>query len=86
MTTMMDMGRFRGRLPVVMAEHRIKQAQLSEAAGLREATLHALYHDANKRIDFSTLIKVIEGLRSLTGQTYTLNDLFEYVPDDAQLN
>lgn len=84
MTTMMDMGRIRVRLPVVMAQHRIKQRQLAEAAGLRPATINALYNDQAKGIQWDTLAQILDGLRKLTGQHYAIGELLEYVDDDPK--
>lgn len=83
---MLDMGYIKVRLPVVMAEHRLKQNELAEAAQLRTATINALYNEKAKGIQWDTLAQLIEGLRKLTGRTYSVADLIEFVPDDAQLN
>lgn len=74
------MGNIRNALPEVMGRHRVKQAALAEAAGLRYATLNALYNGRSKGVDFDTLASILDGLRTLTGQTYTVADLLEYQP------
>ena len=85
---MLEMGKIRVRLPVVMAEHRIKQRQLAEAAGIRGATVNALYNydpsSASDRegVQFGSLAKIIEGLRRLTGKQYDVSDLLEYIEDE----
>lgn len=81
MTTMMGMSHIRSRLPVVLAEHRIKQRQLAEAAGIRQATISQLYNESGKGVQFDTLTSIIEGIEKLTGKRYTVGDLLEYVPD-----
>jgi len=78
---MMDMGRIKVRLPVVMAEHRIKQKQLAEASGLRPATINALYNEQAKGIQWETLAQLLDGLHKLTGQAYAISDLLEYDPE-----
>ena len=76
------MGQIRNILPEVMGRHRIKQTALAEAAGLRYATVNALYNGKTERVDFSTLAAVLDGLSVLTGERYTVADLLEYTPAD----
>lgn len=71
-------------LPEVMGRHRVKQAALAEAAGLRYATLNALYNGRSKGVDFDTLTSILDGLNALTGQVYTVADLLEYTPASAE--
>lgn len=66
-----------------MGRHRVKQAALAEAAGLRYATLNALYNGRSKGVDFDTLASILDGLHTLTGQTYTVADLLEYTPAEG---
>lgn len=72
------MGNIRNALPEVMGRHRVKQAALAEAAGLRYATLNALYNGRSKGVDFDTLASILDGLNALTGESYTVSDLLEY--------
>ena len=72
------MGNIRNALPEIMGRHRIKQTALAEAAGLRYATVNALYNGKTERVDFDTLAAVLDGLHTLTGKTYTVSDLLEY--------
>lgn len=74
------MGYIRNALPEVMGRHRVKQAALAEAAGLRYATVNAFYNGKTERVDFSTLAAVLDGLNNLTGENYTAADLLEYTP------
>ena len=80
--TISDVSRIRSRLPVVMAEHRLKQRQLAEASGIRQATISQLYNEAGKGVQFDTLAQLIDGLKKLTGKTYAVGDLLEYVADE----
>lgn len=75
------MGHIHNALPEVMGRHRIKQATLAEAAGLRYATVNALYNGKTARVDFSTLAAILDGLNKLTGQKYNAADLLEYTPE-----
>lgn len=77
------MSKIRNALPELMGRHRIKQAALAEAAGLRYATVNALYNGKTERVDFDTLASVLDGLRALTGRRYTVGDLLEYSEADA---
>lgn len=80
------MTKIRNALPEVMGRHRVKQAALAEAAGLRYATVNALYNGKTERVDFSTLGAVLDGLNALTGEHYTVADLLEYTPGETALD
>ena len=82
MTTMAEMSRIQTRLPVVMAEHRLTQRKLAEASGVRQATISQLYNETGKGVQFDTLTRLIDGLKKLTGKSYTVGDLLQYVPDE----
>ncbi|WP_264778470.1 helix-turn-helix domain-containing protein [Deinococcus aetherius] len=72
------MGEIRNALPEIMGRHRIKQIELAQAGGLRYATVNAFYNGKTERVDFETLSAVLDGLRALTGQQYTVGDLLQY--------
>ncbi len=74
------MGSIQNKLPEVMGRHRVKQAALAEAAGVRYATLNNVYNDKTRRIDFDTLASILDGLYILTGHQYTVADLLAYDP------
>lgn len=78
---MSGMGDIRVNLPEVMGRHRIKQTELTEASGLRYATINDLYNGKSKRLDFATMAGIVKGLRILSGRPYTVGDLFEYVEE-----
>jgi DNA-binding Xre family transcriptional regulator len=78
------MATIHNALPEVMGRHRVKQAALAQAAGLRYATVNAFYNGKTERIDFETLAALLEGLNTLTGETYTTADVLKYVPGDPQ--
>lgn len=77
-----DMSRIRTRLPVVMAEHRLNQKELADAAGLTRATVNKFYNEKGPGVQFDTLTRLIDGLKKLTGKSYTVGDLLQYVPDE----
>ncbi|MFB9992702.1 helix-turn-helix domain-containing protein [Deinococcus oregonensis] len=74
------MGSIRNALPEIMERQRIKQTALAAAAGLRYATVNALYNGKTERVDLDTLTDILDGLYALTGQIYTVADLLEYTP------
>lgn len=78
---MYGMGRINNALPEVMGRHRIKQATLAEAAGIRYATLNNLYNGKTERVEFETLAAILDGLYALTGRQYTVADLLAYQPE-----
>lgn len=78
------MATIHNALPEVMGRHRVKQAALAQAAGLRYGTVNAFYNGKTERIDFETLAALLEGLNTLTGEAYTAADLLKYVPSDQQ--
>lgn len=77
------MAVIKNHLPEVMGRHRIKQAELAQAGGLRYATVNALYNGKTERIDFTTMAGVITALRGITGHSYTVGDVFEYQDDQS---
>lgn len=64
-----------------MAEHRIKQRQLAEVSGVRQATISSIHREVSKGIQFDTMISLIQGLYKLTGKIYGVGDVIEYVAD-----
>lgn len=64
------------RFPVILAEKRLRVADVVRATGMSKTTLHKLYNDDSTRIDFETLDKLCRFLEVQVG------DLFEYKPED----
>lgn len=71
------------RLSEIMGRHRIKQTELARASELRLATVGALYHDQTDALSKRVVARVLMGLRDLTGQQYTVGDLFHFTPLDV---
>lgn len=46
------------RLSRLMGERRVTVQEVARATGMSRTTLHDLYHDRSKRIDFATLDKL----------------------------
>jgi DNA-binding Xre family transcriptional regulator len=78
------MAKIMNALPEVMGRHRVKQAALAEASGLRYATVNALYNGKTERVDFTTLAAVLDGLNNITGESYTVADLLKYTPGQQE--
>jgi len=65
----------KNNLSTYMGYKRIKISELAKITGLRYNTVHNLYHDRTKGIDFETLNKLCFALEC------SPNDLFRYIPD-----
>ena len=68
------------RLPLLLAEKRLKVADAVRETGISKTTLHKIYNDQSSRIDFDTIDKLCEYLDVKVG------DIFEYVPNEKEEN
>lgn len=68
------------RLPLLLAEKRLKVADAVRETGISKTTLHKIYNDQSTRIDFDTIDKLCEYLDVKVG------DIFEYVPNEKSEN
>lgn len=64
-------------LPVLLAERRMKVADLIRMTGISKSTMHKIYNEQTSRIDFETMDKICEALDIGVG------DLFTYVPNES---
>ena len=64
-------------LPVLLAERRMKVADLIRMTGISKSTMHKVYNEQTSRIDFETMDKICEALEIGVG------DLFTYVPNES---
>ncbi|WP_201548889.1 helix-turn-helix domain-containing protein [Psychrobacter sp. Pi2-1] len=64
-------------LPVLLAERRMKVADLIRMTGISKSTMHKIYNEQTSRIDFDTMDKICEALNIEVG------DLFTYVPNES---
>ena len=64
-------------LPVLLAERRMKVADLIRMTGISKSTMHKIYNEQTSRIDFETMDKIYEALNVGVG------DLFTYVPNES---
>lgn len=70
----------KSHLPVLMAERRLKVADVIRATGISKSTMHKIYNEQTSRIDFETIDRLCEFFDVGVG------DLFEYVPNDTSEN
>ena len=68
------------RLPLLLAEKRLKVADAVRETGISKTTLHKIYNDQSTRIDFDTIDKLCEYSDVKVG------DIFEYVPNEKEEN
>ncbi|MCG3857975.1 helix-turn-helix transcriptional regulator [Psychrobacter sp. Ps2] len=64
-------------LPVLLAERRMKVADIIRMTGISKSTMHKIYNEQTSRIDFDTMDKICEALDIEVG------DLFTYVPNES---
>ncbi|KND16760.1 XRE family transcriptional regulator [Enhydrobacter aerosaccus] len=64
------------KFPVILAEKKLRVADVVRATGMSKSTLHKLYNEDSSRIDFNTVNELCKFLEVQVG------DLFVYVPDD----
>nr|WP_312276040.1 helix-turn-helix transcriptional regulator [Moraxella sp. CTOTU46711] len=70
----------KSNLPVLLAERRLKVADLIRMTDISKSTMHKIYNDQTSRIDFDTIDKICEALDVNVG------DIFEYVPNEKSEN
>ena len=66
------------KFPVILAEKKLRVADVVRATGMSKSTLHKLYNEDSSRIDFNTVNELCKFLDVQVG------DLFVYVPDDER--
>lgn len=66
------------KFPVILAEKKLRVADVVRATGMSKSTLHKLYNEDSSRIDFNTVNELCKFLDVQVG------DLFVYVPDDDE--
>ena len=64
------------KLPVILAEKKLRVADVVRATGMSKSTLHKLYNEESSRIDFNTIDQLCEFLDVQVG------DLFIYKPNN----
>ncbi len=67
-------------LAVLLAERKLKVADLVRSTGINKSTLHKLYNDESVRIDFETINKICEVLEIEVG------DLLKYKKNESAGN
>ena len=64
------------KFPVILAEKKLRVADVVRGTGMSKSTLHKLYNEDSSRIDFNTVNQLGKFFDVQVG------DLFVYVPDD----
>ncbi len=69
----------------LLKRHNVTQKQLAEAARMRPATVNALYNARVERVEISTLVSLVTGLRRL-GIAADVGDILQVVdlPDTTE--
>ncbi|MBB5234845.1 helix-turn-helix domain-containing protein [Deinococcus budaensis] len=72
-------------LAELLRQHDISQKQLAEAAGMRPATVNAIFHGRVERVEIGTLVDLVTGLRRL-GVKADVGDILQVVdrPNEAE--
>ncbi len=65
----------KSNLPVLLAERRLRVADLVRMTGISKSTLHRIFNDETTRIEFDTLDKICDVLE------VTPNDILVYTPN-----
>lgn len=68
------------KLPILLAERKLRVADVARATKLSKTTLHKLYNEESKRIDFETIDTLCRFLNC------QVSDLFEYKEDEETLD
>jgi putative transcriptional regulator len=56
------MAKIRNRLSAILGERRISIKEFERQSGVSYPSLHDLYHERSKRIDFDTLLSILTAL------------------------
>lgn len=70
----------KSNLPVLLAERRLRVADLVRMTGISKSTLHRIFNDETTRIEFDTLDKICDILE------VTPNDILVYTPNKNRDN
>ncbi|ESK38706.1 hypothetical protein P256_01525 [Acinetobacter nectaris CIP 110549] len=65
-------------LAVLLAERKLKVADLVRSTGINKSTLHKLYNDESVRIDFDTIDKICIALDVEIGDLLIFNNTNKY--------
>ncbi|WP_298199734.1 helix-turn-helix transcriptional regulator [Desulfosporosinus sp.] len=68
------------KLSGILGSIRMSQKELSDATGIRAATINKLYNEKASEISFKNLLAICEALNC------SISDLFEIVPKDKDEN
>lgn len=66
------------KLPLLLAEKRLKVADAVRETGISKTTLHKIYNEQSTRIEFETIDKLCAFL------DVTVDELFEHIPNNVE--
>jgi putative transcriptional regulator len=69
-------------LAVLLAERKLKVADLVRSTGINKSTLHKLYNDESVRIDFETIDKICIALDVGVGDLLIFNKIYNNQNDN----
>lgn len=72
------MGHIQINLSSLLYHSGLSQSRLAQRTGLRPATISALASGKAKRVEFDTLIRVLDGLWDETGRPFSIEDLLHF--------
>ena len=70
-------------LAVLLAERKLKVADLVRSTGINKSTLHKLYNDESVRIDFETIDKICIALDVGVGDLLIFNKIYNNQNDNG---
>ncbi|MCF9046572.1 helix-turn-helix domain-containing protein [Acinetobacter nectaris] len=59
------------KLPILLAERKMRVADLIRGTGINKTTLHKLYNEELTRIDFDTIDRICDYLDIQVGELFT---------------
>ena len=65
----------KNRLSIILGEQRMRVSELSKLTGVSQNALNKIYHNKTKGIDFDTLNRLCNALKSNS------QEIFEFTPD-----
>lgn len=72
------------RLAQTLDASSVSKNALAREAKVRPNLIYEMCEGKTRRVDLETLSNIITTLHRLTGKPHTLNDVLEYIPDNAE--
>ncbi|WP_410770110.1 helix-turn-helix domain-containing protein [Fontibacillus sp. BL9] len=68
------------KLEETLSDAGVTRNALAREAKVRPNLIYDMCEGKTKRIDLETLSTIIDTLNAMTGRSYALNDIIEYIP------